>query len=161
MKKLIKIFLCLAAAVLMLSGCADYRDIVLEDITITGFRLQSASTAQIDLAAYVNNPTGGTFNVTDIDGILYKDDVKFAHFNLVDPCTIQPRISNKIPMTIEIILDDPLSVLAMGLNIKTWNKKDFMMDIHASVKKGGLRIPFVRKNVPLDKVLEKVKVHSN
>lgn len=161
MKKFIKIFLSLAAAVLIIGSCADYRDIVLEDITLTGFSLKSASSAQINLTAYVNNPTGGTFNVTDMDGVLYKDDVRFAHFDLVDPCTIQPRMSSKIPMVIEINLDDPLSVLAMGLNIKTWNKKDFMMDVHATVRKGGLRIPFVRKNVSLDKVLEKVKVRSN
>lgn len=161
MKKLLKIVFCVAAVALILAGCADYRDIVLEDMSITSLKLKSASCAQLNLAAYVNNPTGGTFNVTDIDGLLYKDNVKFAHFNLVDPVTIQPRLKTRIPMTIEINLDDPLSVLAVGLNIKTWNKKDFMMDVHAVVKKGGLRIPFVRKNVPLDKVLEKVKVHSN
>lgn len=161
MKKLLKIVFCVAVCSLILAGCADYRDIVVEDMSITGLKLKSASCAQLNLATYVNNPTGGTFNVTDIDGLLYKDNVKFAHFNLVDPVAIQPRLKTKIPMTIEINLDDPLSVLAMGLNIKTWNKRDFMMDVHGIIKKGGLRIPFVRKNVPLDKMLEKVKVHSN
>ncbi|MCI1719711.1 MAG: LEA type 2 family protein [Bacteroidales bacterium] len=161
MKKLLKIVFCVAAIALIVSGCADYRKIVLEDISITGFKLKSATCAQINLAAYVDNPTGGTFNVTDIDGLLYKDGVKFAHYNLVDPVAIQPRLKTRIPLTIEINLDDPLSVLAMGLNVKSWNKKDFMMDVHAIVRKGGLRIPFVRKNVPLDKVLERVKVRSN
>ncbi|MPM68740.1 hypothetical protein SDC9_115674 [bioreactor metagenome] len=59
-------------------------------------------------------------------------------------------------MVFQVELLDPLALLSMGLNISTWDIKDFEINARTTVKTStGLRKQIKLKKVPLQNLINK------
>lgn len=55
-----RIMLILSAAVMLLTGCTDYRQVRVEGVSLDSFRFKGTSSAVITLEVKVDNPTART-----------------------------------------------------------------------------------------------------
>ena len=78
-----KFLLILLAAVSVLSGCAGYKQISLEDVQMKNFKMSALTYADVTLALQVNNPTKAAFKIDGAEGVVYKDGVEFARISQV------------------------------------------------------------------------------
>ena len=69
-----------------------------------------------------------------------------------------PNFDGTILIKTRVNLLDPLSVLVMGLNINSWDNKEFKLKLKVTVKKGGLKKTFKLNNIPLEKVGKRIKL---
>ena len=155
MKKIFGLFIIFT---LLLWGCSSYRSIVVEDLNISSFRLKSASKIDLGLKASVENPTKSTFELVDVEGVVNRDNMPFANISLLEDSVIPPFYEGEIPIKCRVDLIDPMAVLVMGLDIKSWNISDFNLNIKATVKKGAIKKSFKMNNIPLDKLVKKFKL---
>lgn len=155
MKKYLIIIVAVAS---LLSSCAGYREIVIGNIELEKIKLTSASKADLVFGVDVYNPTKADFIITDIQGVLFKDDVPFANLYLLEDVSIPKAFNGEVFLKNRVELLDPMAVLVMGLNIKSWNMSEFKVKIKVTVKKGGFKKTFKLNNIPLDKVVKKIKL---
>lgn len=155
MKKFFGLFIIFT---LLLSSCSNYRSIEVEDLSVSSLKLKSASKIDLGLKAHVENPTRATFELVDVNGIVYKGDMPFANILLLENSVMPPFYEGDIPINCRVELIDPMAVLVMGLNIKSWNISDFKLDVKATVKKGAIKKSFKMNNIPLDKLVKKFKL---
>lgn len=151
-------FIIMIALASLLCGCKGYREIEVKDVNLERFRLVSASKINLDIDADVYNPTKAEFTVSDIQGVVYRDDVPFANIALLKEVAV-PAFHNKgVLLKCQVELLDPMAVLVMGLNVKSWNMKEFRMKLKVTVKKGGMRKTFKVNDIPLDRLVKKIKL---
>ncbi len=140
----------LAAAMTVLCSCSNYKDIAVEDIDISGVEFVSMSRYRIALVVEVDNPSGLTFKVEDIEGAVFKNGGKFADITVDNQLVIPSRSLTEVPVECTVAVADPLSVLAMGLNFKNLDFKQFTLDIEGTVKWGNIKKKVAFKNLPLE-----------
>ncbi len=154
MKKLI--FLLLVAA-FILSGCANYRKIAVEDIKLEKIKMVSTSKADVKLSLFLNNPTRGTLKVKEAAGVVFAGKEEFAKISLVEPVEFAKGEPSQAPATLRVELLDPLSVIMMGLNPASWNLEQFTFSGHVKVKRGGVGKKFKVEGVPVKNIVGDLK----
>ena len=155
MKKYFVVLLLIGA---FLSSCTGYKDIDVRDFSLGKVKLVSTSKLDLNIKAEIYNPTKAAFVITDVQGVVYKDDVPFADIKLLDDAIVPPNFDGTILIKTRVNLLDPLSVLVMGLNINSWDHKEFKLKLKVTVKKGGLKKTFKLNNIPLEKVVKRIKL---
>ena len=153
-----KYFVLVVLSALLLSSCAGYKNIDLRDFSINKFKLVSTSKVYLDIDTEIDNPSKSSFSINDISGIVYKDDIPFAEVTLLEDVFVPAKFEGVITIKSQIKLLDPLAVLVMGLKIDTWDPKEFKMKLKVTVKKGIIKKTFKLNNIPLDKVVKKIKL---
>lgn len=153
-----KYLMLVATFVSLLCSCTNYKHIDVNDVKLEKFKLISTSKADLQLQVSVNNPSKTIFTITDIQGVLYRDDVPFANLSLLEEIVIPPQAVTDVHVKCRINLLDPLAVLVMGLDMSSWNEDEFTVDIKTTVKGGGLKKSFRLKKVPLSKVIKRIKI---
>ncbi|MEG1088922.1 MAG: hypothetical protein RSE02_05565 [Bacteroidales bacterium] len=153
-----KYLIIIVALVSILSGCKGYRDISIGNIELEKFKLTSASKVDVVIGVDVFNPTKANFTLINVDGVLFRNDVPFANLSLLKDVYIPTLHNGKALVNCRIELLDPMAVLVMGLNIKSWNMDEFRIKLKATVKKGAFKKSFKINNIPLDKVIKKIKL---
>lgn len=155
MKRLTLVFLILLTA---LSGCTNYKSVNIEGVYLAGFRMENSTKATISFNIKIDNPLHTSIILESFDGVLRKDFERFAIFTLEEPATIGPMSNDTVKATMEVTLCDPMSLLSMGLNIKSWKADNFTVDGKAVLKNGsGGKRTIKMKDVPLNKVMTAVK----
>ncbi len=151
-------FIALITLSILLCGCKAYKEIEVKDIQLEKFKLVSASKIDLDIDVDVYNPTKSDFQITDVQGVVMRYDVPFANISLLDK-TVVPAFNNgDILLRCRIELLDPMAVLVMGLNVKSWSMKEFNMKLKVIVKKGGLKRTFKINNIPLERLTKRIKL---
>ncbi len=153
-----KFFGLIVILTLLLCSCSSYKSIIVEDLKISTFKLESTSKMRLGLKAHVENPTRATFELVDVSGVVYKGDMPFAEIVLLDNSVVSPYYDGEIPINCRIILTDPMAVLVMGLDIKSWNIGDFKLNLKVTVKKGAIKKSFKMNNISLEKLVKKFKL---
>ncbi len=148
MKRLLYLLLIL---IVVAPGCSKLGDINIQEIGIKSFRLINTSTANIEIEYKIENPSKRELILINGDGLLRKSGNNFARVYLIEADTVPPgtHSTNRALFRVEIL--DPLSLLAMGLNVSRWHYNDFRIDVSADVKisgRGKKRIKF--KDIPLE-----------
>ena len=110
------------------------------------------------LKVLVNNPTKSTFTITDIQGTLFRDDTRFAEVSLLEEAVVSPLSREETVIKCRIHLLDPLAVLVMGLDIRSWNPEEFKLNLKTTVRSHGIKKNFKIDNIALDRVLKHVKI---
>ena len=151
-----KIILLLIAALAVIYGCSNYRDIQLKEIKLQSIRLKSASGVEISLKVTINNPTSSEIKISNISGTLFRDGSKFADIKLIKPTPIPPQAESVIILPLKITFNDPLSLIVMGTNITTWDQNNFTADITVSAEDGILRKNFNKKGIKLNKYIKNI-----
>lgn len=153
-----KIVLLVIAALAVAYGCSNYRNIQLVDIKLQSIRLKSASKIEVYLNAYIDNPTSAEITITAISGTIFKDGSKFADITLKEATSIPKGTNVGVLLPLNVNLLDPLSLLAMGLNIKSWEENNFTGDIKVTVRQGALKKTIGQKNIPLNKYIKNISL---
>lgn len=154
MKKLLLILVALSC---LLSGCANYRQISLEDVQLGKIKMAGMTKADIGLKLLVNNPTRATFTVEDISGMVYKEGVEFARISMFDPFQVAPGTPSATDAILRLEISDPVSALVMGLDFGSWKMEQFTVDAQVQVKGKGLKKNFTFKDKPLKELVEDLK----
>lgn len=144
----------LAAAILILGGCANYRNIEITGAEIESFKLVSASEYGIVLSVGVDNPSGTDFIVKNASGQLLKDGSVFADIVLDEDVAVPEKYIGNVPVKCIVTLRDPLAVLAMGLKFRSLDINQFAVNFTAVVKGGAIKKKIRFENVPLERLAE-------
>lgn len=151
MKKIIAL---LSLVLLLLTGCSQYKNVDLNDIKVSKVKMISAQHIELQFKADVENPTRTEFEVTGIEGLLYRNGAEFANLQLIEPATVPANFSGDVLLKCKFSLSDPLAALALGLNIASLNSDDFTADLTVSVKGGALKKNFKYRDMPMSKVFK-------
>lgn len=154
MKKLLLILVALGC---IFGGCANYRQISLEDVQLGKIKMAGMTKADVGLKLLVNNPTKATFTVEDISGMVYKEGVEFARISMFEPFQVAPGTPSDANAILRVEIADPVSALVMGLNFKSWNLDQFTVDAKVRVKGKGLKKNFTFEGKPLKELVEDLK----
>lgn len=146
----------LLAAGLMLTGCASYKNINIEEVKLDKIQLQSTSNAIVELKCRIDNPANAKIYLTAVDGFVVRNGANFAQIRLLSSDTLAAKAVSEAVMVFQVELLDPLALLSMGLNISTWDIKDFEINARTTVKTStGLRKQIKLKKVPLQNLINK------
>ena len=130
--------LCLAVIfIVVATSCSKLAEVDIKNVEVKSFQLLSTSKAHIELEYLVQNPSNRKLILESADGLLKKGGIDFATAVLVKADTIPPRSQSLYRAVFRIDIQDPLALLAMGLNISKWSYSDFRIDVKAVVKASG------------------------
>lgn len=154
-----KFLLILLAAASVLSSCAGYKQIDLEDVQMKSFKMSALTSADVTFALEVNNPTKSAFKIDGAEGIVYKDGVEFARISQVKDgiAVIEPGTPAHTDITLRVWLTDPFSAVSGGFNPKSWKLDNFKADATVWVKKGKFSKKLKFKDMPVKELVEKLQ----
>ncbi|MBQ7774087.1 MAG: hypothetical protein IJ383_08515 [Bacteroidales bacterium] len=152
-----KLLLMLVALSCILGGCANYRQISLEDVQLGKIKMAGMTKADVGFRLLVNNPTKATFTVEDITGMVYKEGVEFARISMFEPFQVAPGTPSGADATLRLEIADPVSALVMGVNLKSWKMEQFTVDARVQVKGKGIRKNFTFRDKPLKELAGDLK----
>ncbi|HPW79111.1 MAG TPA: hypothetical protein PK676_07565 [Bacteroidales bacterium] len=141
-------------AILMVTGCASYKDISIENIAINQFNMTSLSSARVRISATLNNPTGGKLRLNEMNGILRMKDKQIAEFSLDSAIVFTPRSLSTGEGTLSLKISD-MSVLFSGtIDLDASLLEQIRMDIYATVNSRGIRHKLKLQDIPAKNLLE-------
>jgi hypothetical protein len=89
--------------------------------------------------------------------LLKKSGTNFARVYLIEADTIVARKESVNTALFRVEILDPLSLLAMGLNVSRWQYNDFRIDVRAIIKIAGRGNRTVRfKDIPLENLAKRL-----
>jgi len=139
---------------LMVTGCASYKDISIENIAINQFNMTSLSSARVRISATLNNPTGGKLRLNEMNGILRMKDKQIAEFSLDSAIVFTPRSLSTGEGTLSLKISD-MSVLFSGtIDLDASLLEQIRMDIYATVNSRGIRHKLKLQDIPAKNLLE-------
>ena len=153
-----RIVLLLAAVVLLLSGCTDYRQIRIDGVTPGSFRFNGTSSATVELKVQVDNPTARTVSVESVDAVLLREGREFVRFSLEDKVLAAPRTESTVSLPVRASVLDPVGIISAGLDFKSWRLEDFVVDGSVVLSLDGKMKKTVRlRKVPLKDIVNALK----
>lgn len=153
-------YLLLALAfITLLSGCANYKQIEIENINPVKVKMVALTKADLYLDLQVHNPTKTTFKVVDAQGKVFSDKVEFAEISLYEEFEVPPGKPSAAQAVLRVNFTDPLALLSKGLlNIENFNPDDFVVDGYVTVRGKGVTKKFDLDNIPLKEFIHMLKV---
>ncbi len=153
-----RISILISLCLLVLTSCTDYNAVSIHSVGLESFKLESTTKAKVIVSAVVNNPTSKVLILEGVEGILYRDTVKFANINLLEPTSVGSKIEEKVNITTELFLIDPIALLSTGLNFRNMRSDEFKVDGVVTVRpEGGCKKKFRIKGVPVTQLFEYFK----
>lgn len=150
-----KRFVFLLISVIALTSCNKFKDIEVDFVSLSSFRLHSTSQAELSFDVIVDNPTDNTIILNGINGMIRKSDRDFAAVSLKEPVSVPPMSREKRTVVVSFSLLDPMALLSIGLNIDSWDMSDFKVNGTLYLKTdSGLKHKFRFKNVTLERMLK-------
>lgn len=144
--------------VLLLGSCSYYNKIDIGNLKVSALKLESTTNAKLSLKVNVANGSNRTITVIAIDGLLYKDNTKFATIRLVEPASIAPTIHDVVTLNTQVSLIDPIALLSTGLNLSKYNPEDFLVDGMIVVKPNiGIKKKIKIKGMPITELVKNMK----
>lgn len=145
-------------AVLLLAGCSQYRRISVNDVAVGSFRFNGTSSASIVLTARVDNPTGHTVSLEEVDAVLLREGKSFVNLTLEGPVSAAPASESKVSIPVLASVLDPVAIITAGLNLKSWDMQDFTVDGRIVVSSDGRAKKTLKlNNVPLQDIVGSLK----
>ena len=153
-----KFSIILLLAAFLFQGCASYRQIELVDVEFGKVRMKALTKAEIHVTLKIENPTGRTFFITSMDGVVKGVGSEFAKFTLAHEVAVTPGKPASVPAIISAEVTDPLALLSNGLNVGALKNGDFTVDAAVQVRKGLVKKKFKIKEVPLKELLKELNL---
>ncbi len=120
--------------------------------------MRSTSDILVEVKLGVENPLKTGVFLKNVVGDIKHNGAKFARVELVSSDTVAAKSNGVCKATFRIVIDDPMSLLAMGMNPKSWNLDDYKADaqiVLANTSSGSRK--FRVKNYPLKALASKIK----
>lgn len=152
-------FILLLAAVLMFAGCAEYRQISVDNVSLAGFRFHGTSSATIEIQAEVENPTAHAISVQNVDAVLLRNGREFARFSLEEVPVAAPDTLSVVTVPLRATVSDPISIITAGLDFSSWDLDDFTVNGKITVRSdAGYKKTFRMKKTPARDLLKMIKL---
>lgn len=136
-KYLLLAFIALAAA-----SCVNFNNPdklpQFSEFKIEGIKANSATDYEVVVGATVENPVNKKFASTEFYALIYRKGKKFAEAELIEPINIHQLQKGRVYGKFRVKLLDAKQAIVMGLTYKNINPQDFMADIRARLKAGGM-----------------------
>ena len=140
----IKIYICLIILLFSFSGCLEYKEIKVVDVSGVGIKNISLKGIEVEVAMQIKNPNKYNISIVDSDLTLFADGKKVGIARVKEKITL-PKKSNKIHrFTIETsVLDIVSNALPLLMNLMTQDNIEVGIkgDIKAKAKGVGKRFP--------------------
>ena len=148
----------LLMAALMAAGCAEYRQISVENVALAGFRFNGTSSATIELEADVYNPTPHVIFLDEVDAVLFREGREFARFTLEDTPSAPADTLSKVRIPVRASVMDPISIISAGLNFNSWNLDNLVVDGRIVLRSdAGYKKTLRMKKTPVKDILKMIK----
>ncbi|HCT94209.1 MAG: hypothetical protein A2X19_08860 [Bacteroidetes bacterium GWE2_39_28] len=149
-----RLFAFALVTILFTTSCSKLKEVDVRDMKVKRFELINTTTANIHIEYLIENPSGRTITVQSADGILKKRGVNFAYATLLSADVVTPKMASINNIVFRIEINDPLSLLSMGLNVSRWDLDEFFLDGIFTLKVSGAgRKTLKYKNVPLKNIV--------
>lgn len=130
-----KTLLALVALVLC-AGCAQYKDIHIDQIAIKQFNMTGLSSALVKVEATVNNPTRSKISLRGAQGCIKLDGKEMATFVLNDTLLFAPRVSSTQEGGITLKITDIATLFSGTMDLDQSLIDKVTLDVDASFKCG-------------------------
>lgn len=141
----------------VLSSCSKLGEVEVRELELKSFQLLSTTSANIEVEYVIHNPTSKKLMLDNVNGFLKKGDVNFAQVTLIEADTVAAKRVSINRLVFKLDIQDPLSLLSMGLNISKWHYSDFTVDARAVVKtSGGGRRVIKFKDMSMENLLKRL-----
>ena len=151
-------FVLLLAAALLVAGCAEYKQIKVDSVSIGSFRFNGTSSAVIELAADVDNPTRHTLYVESVDAVLLREGREFVLFSLQDTVSSGAGTRDVVMIPVKASVVDPISIITSGLDFSTWDMNLFTVEGKVVLKTdSGVKKTLRLRNVQLRELVNMFK----
>lgn len=147
-----KYIVLLAVSLLFLCSCSRYKDIEINDVDIVKVQMASMARYNIGLAVEVDNPSGLTFSITDVNGSVFRNGEKFADIIVDKPMKIRAHKVEDIPVEFTVAVSDPLALLAVGLSYKNLDLSQFTITVEGVVKWANVKKTVKFKDLSLQEL---------
>ena len=152
-----RIWIIVILAVASLSGCSGISDIDIREIVLKDVKFLNTTSVDVEFECVVHNPTARRIIIEDANGVLKKSDVVFARIHLIKADTVAANALSSNKVLLKVNVEDPLSLLSMGMNARSWDMSEFKADIRSAIRREGrAKHVFKRKNIPLESLLERI-----
>jgi len=152
-----RLLVLLAFLPLVLSSCSKLGEVEVRELELKSFQLLSTTSANIEVEYVIHNPTSKKLMLDNVNGFLKKGDVNFAQVTLIEADTVAAKRVSINRLVFKLDIQDPLSLLSMGLNISKWHYSDFTVDARAVVKtSGGGRRVIKFKDMSMESLLKRL-----
>ena len=132
----------LLVSALLAAGCAEYRQISVENVALAGFRFNGTSSATIELEVIF---------LDEVDAVLFREGKEFARFALEDKPSAAADTNSKVRIPVRASVSDPISIISAGLNLSSWNLDDLVKS------DAGYKKTFRMKKTPVKDILRMIK----
>ena len=150
-----KIWILFMIAIVALSGCTGLGEVDIREVNLKNFKILNTTSANLEFECTVQNPTQRRIILEDINGVLKKGGVVFGRVEMVQADTVAANTLSVNGVMLKVNIEDPLSLLAMGLNISSWNPEEFKVDVRSTIRREGRsKYTIKRKNIPLESLIE-------
>lgn len=152
-----RLLVLLAFLPLVLNSCSKLGEVEVRELELKSFQLLSTTSANIEVEYVIHNPTSKKLMLDNVNGFLKKGDVNFAQVTLIEADTVAAKRVSINRLVFKLDIQDPLSLLSMGLNISKWHYSDFTVDARAVVKtSGGGRRIIKFKDMSMENLLKRL-----
>lgn len=152
-----RLLVLLAFLPLVLNSCSKLGEVEVRELELKSFQLLSTTSANIEVEYVIHNPTSKKLMLDNVNGFLKKGDVNFAQVTLIEADTVAAKRVSINRLVFKLDIQDPLSLLSMGLNISKWHYSDFTVDARAVVKtSGGGRRVIKFKDMSMENLLKRL-----
>lgn len=142
--------------VAFITSCSPARHIEIQKVGISEFRMESSTKANVLLNIALENKADYPISLTYLEATIKKDMDLFATVELKDTAYASPLSRENVKVPVEISLCDPIALLSMGLNIRSWDIDDFIVYGKISLQgKGKSTHKF--KDIPLRTLLNRLE----
>lgn len=147
-------FVCLFIAAVLLAGCTDYRRISIDNVAVDGFSFSSTSSATVKLKADVCNPTERSLSLESVDAVLLREGKEFVYFTLEGTPSVAQDTCSTVTVPVKAKVADPISILTAGLNFKSWNLEDYVVNGKLVFRYGNMKKTVRIKKMPLEEFVK-------
>ena len=152
-----KVSVLILIAIIALSSCAGLKEIDIREVNHVNTKLLNMTTVELEFECVVNNPANRRIIMEDAIGTLKKSDIVFARINLIEVDTVAANTVSSNKIRLKVNIEDPLSLLSMGMDVSSWNISEFKADIRTTIRREGkAKHVFKRKNIPMERFMTNI-----
>lgn len=134
-------YLFLVATVLVCAtGCSQYKNITLDNLTVKQVNMSGISSAKIKVAATVNNPSRSKVTLKDAMGSIRLDGKQVAVYTLEEPMLFAARDTSSADGLLLVDVTNLFALFGTGLDIDSSLLDRVTFDIDANFKCGSMKM---------------------
>ncbi len=145
-------------AAVLAAGCSGYRQVRVDDLALGGFEFKGTSSAVIRIDAKVSNPSRHALSLESVDAVLVKEGKDFIAFSLDGCPSAAPCSDTTVVIPIRASVVDPIAIISSGLDFRSWDQDQFLIEGKAVVKAdNGIKKTLRFRRMPLKEFLDLIK----